>query len=201
MPSHYTSSQTALLLLDFHTLFVQMASGTKGPAAASVAASMKSWAKAQGIHIIHGLIDIHSTPDPAVKGADRLSGMVSHLKQGGGGDEASILREDSDGEITFTRKLGYVSALKSPGLLEFLEEKRIKSLVLTGLSTSGCVLRTWGAAIDEGFVVTVLEDGCADREQAVHDILAGKVFGSRGWVYTAEGFREGWEKGDIGKGE
>lgn len=120
------------------------------------------------------------------------------FRTGSGGDEAPALVEDAEGETTFTRRVGHVSALKSPGLLEYLEENGVKSLVLAGLSTSGCVLRTASAGADAEFVVTVLEDGCADKHEDVHEALTKKVLPSRGHVYTSEAFRAGWEDGSLG---
>ena len=87
-----------------------------------------------------------------------------------------------------------MSALKSPGLEDFLQEKGIKSLVLAGLSTSGCVLRTAVAACDAEYVVTVISDGCADPVEGVHELLVGKVLNSRGYVTTAAEFHDGFAK-------
>ncbi|KAF2438107.1 Isochorismatase hydrolase [Karstenula rhodostoma CBS 690.94] len=196
-PSHYPPNQTALLLLDFHTLFVDSLPAPKGHAALAVAASTKKWAKSTGIHVIHCLIDTEQTPFPTCKSIPRWTSIADSFKAGGG-DEPAALREDAHGERTFLRRAGYVSALKSPGLVEYLREEGIVSLVVTGLSTSGCVLRTAAAACDDEFVVTVLEDGCADGEQDVHDALVKKVLLGRGYVYTAEAFRDGWEKRTLG---
>ncbi|KAF1348239.1 Isochorismatase hydrolase [Lizonia empirigonia] len=104
-------------------------------------------------------------------------------------DESASLLDGRDSlDATFLRTPGYVSALKSPGLLDFLQEKGIQSLVLTGLSTSGCVLRTAVPATDAGFVVTVLSDACADQSRELHDILMDKVLPTRAHVTTATEF-------------
>ncbi|KAJ5101599.1 Isochorismatase hydrolase [Penicillium alfredii] len=168
-PGHYGPCQTALLLLDFHTLFVERNGGPRARAALEVAAKLRTWAKSQDIQVIHGLIDL------------------------GGGEESAVLRENQDdNEVTFTRTPGHVSALRSPGLERFLHEKGIKSLILTGLSTSGCVLRTALAACDAEYVVSVISDGCADPQEDVHDILINKVLSNRGYVTTAAQFQEGF---------
>lgn len=177
-------------------MLIERTGGPAGADALAVAASTKKWAKAQGIHIIHCLIDSSSTPFPTAKDVERLASAMEYFKSSAG-DEAPSLVQDSDGEITFTRRIGHVSALKSPGLLEYLEENGIKSLVLTGLSTSGCVLRTAVAGCDAEFVVTVLKDGCADAEQSVHDALVNKVLSNRGFVYSADEFCAGWERGEL----
>ncbi|PVH73174.1 Isochorismatase hydrolase [Cadophora sp. DSE1049] len=178
-PGHYAPSQTAFLLLDFHSAFTDK-TGPKAWAAINVAVRMKSWAQSQGIPIIHCLLDISQSPFATCKDAGSA-----------GGEEPEALRGQSENEVTFLRRPGYVSALKSPGLLEYLESKGIKSLILAGLSTSGCVMRTAVAASDEEFVVTVLSDGCMDPVEGLHDVVVGKLL-NRGWVATCEEFREGF---------
>ncbi|KAI0378849.1 Isochorismatase hydrolase [Hypomontagnella monticulosa] len=193
-PGHYGPSQTALLLLDFHTMLVQKGGGPKAAAALEVAAQMRTWAKSQGIQVIHGLIDLDGTPFPTCMGAAMLGQVVAAAKAGGGEEAAELSAGGSDGEITFTRKPGHVSALKSPGLEDFLKQKGITSLVLTGLSTSGCVMRTAVTATDAEYVVTVISDGCADPAEGVHEVMVGKVLSSRGYVATAAEFQEGFTK-------
>ena len=191
-PCYYGPSQTALLLLDFHSIMVQRA-GPKAPAALEVAAKMRNWAKAQDIQVLHCLININAMPFPTCKDADRLGGVVAAMKTSGGEEPAKLLEGDDD-DVTFMRIPGYVSALKSLGLDEFLQKKGIKSLVLAGLSTSGCVMRTAIAASDAEYVVSVISDGCADPVEGMHDVIVGKVLNNRGYVTTAGEFQEGFTK-------
>jgi nicotinamidase-related amidase len=197
-PGHYGPSQTAILLLDFHSMFVQKAGGAAAPAALSVAAKMRTWAKEQGIVVIHALIDIDQTPYPTCKDAARFASVAEAMKSSGSAREPWEVLEGG-GDVTFTRRPGYVSALKSPGLNEFLREKGIKSLVLAGLSTSGCVCRTAITACDEEYVVTVMSDGCADPAEGVHEIMVGKILNNRGYVTTAAEFQEGFVKAAGGQ--
>lgn len=192
-PGYYAPSQTALLLLDFHQMFFDKAGGSEAPAALQTAAELRLWAKSQGLQVIHCLIDVHGTPYPTCKGAARLSGIIAAMAKDGG-DEPNELSEDRDNdERTFTRRPGHVSALKSPGLEGYLQSQGIKSLILAGLSTSGCVLRTALAACDAEYVVTVMSDGCADGRDGLHE-LALKVAESRGYVATAVEFQESYER-------
>lgn len=188
--SYYGPSKTALLLLDFHSMFVEMAGGSNAPAALVIAAEMRMWAKSQGIVVIHALIDVDAATFPTCKGAERLSSIMGAMKSGGAEEPPQLLQDFSLDEPTFKRVPGHVSALKSPGLQEFLNEKEIKSLILTGLSTSGCVLRTAIAATDAEFVVSVISDACADRDQDVHDMVVEKLIPSRAYVATASVFQE-----------
>lgn len=184
-PGFYGPSQTALLLLDFHNLLVNKLGGPAAAAALDTAARLRSWAKSRGILVIHALIDTNASPPPTAKGAERLTKIIATMK-GRDGEEASVLLQDADtNDYTFSRTPGYVSALQSPGLLDFLRDKGIKSLIMTGLSTSGCVLRTAIPATEADFVVTVISDACADPVKGNHGFLIEKILPSRAHVLTA----------------
>ena len=49
-------------------------------------------------------------------------------------------------------------------------------------------------ATDEGFVVSVIQDGAADPVEGLHDTLMRTVLPSRANVATAEQFIEQWAK-------
>lgn len=198
-PSHYGPSDTALLLLDFHSMFIQRMGGPSASAALQVAAEMRTWAHSQGIQVIHALVDVNATPYPTCKDAHKFASIAAAMKSSGGGAEPAELLEEVGDDVTFTRRPGYVSALKSPGLDDFLQKRGIKSLVLTGLSTSGCVLRTAIMASDAEYVVSVISNGCADQVEGVHDMMVGKILNNRGYVFTAEDFQEGFAKATGGK--
>jgi nicotinamidase-related amidase len=168
-PGHYGPSQTAFLLLDFHSLFIEKIGSSTAQAALDVAVKMRTWAKSQGIQIIHCLIDIDLAPYPTCKDTGRFAGVADVMRASGGNKEPVALLEDGSDDVTFTRRLGFVSALKSPGLDDFLQKKGIKSLILAGLSTSGCVTKTGFAATDAEYVVTTMSDGCADSDESLHD--------------------------------
>ena len=62
----------------------------------------------------------------------------------------------------------------------------IQHLVLSGFATSGVVLSTLREAADKDYVLTVLEDGCADRDPEVHRVLTTKIFPRQANVVTVE---------------
>jgi len=158
-PAYYNPTQTAFLLLDFHTMFVQH-SGPSASLAVTVAAKFKRWAESRGILVIHALIDTTKSPFPTCKDATRYSTIMSAMESSNTTVEpAELLGDGQEGKLTFTRQAGHISALKSPGLMELLAEKGIKSLVLAGLSTSGCVLRTALQATDEDLLLLSLKMG------------------------------------------
>jgi nicotinamidase-related amidase len=198
-PGHCGPSQTALLLPDFRSLFVQRIGGPEASAALEVGAKMRTWTKSQSIQVIPARIDIHAVPFPACKYAEGLAGIAATMKSSGSEEPAELLEGRLGDDVTFTRILGHVSALKSPGLDDFLQRKGIKSLVLTRLSTSGCVGRTAITACRAEYVVTVISDGCADPVEGVHDFMLGKILKNRGYVITAAEFQEGFAKATCGR--
>lgn len=79
-----------------------------------------------------------------------------------------------ENEIVVLKKR--ISAFTGSDLEVVLRSLSINHLVLTGVSTSGVVLSTLREAIDKDYAVTVLSDGCADRDEEVHRVLTTKVF-------------------------
>jgi len=71
---------------------------------------------------------------------------------------------------------------------EILKRQGVKTLVLLGIRTSGCVLSAvrWAADIDYSLII--LSDCCADPEEDVHCILMEKIFPRQASVITAREF-------------
>jgi nicotinamidase-related amidase len=78
------------------------------------------------------------------------------------------------GEIVVTKRR--VSAFTGSDLDVVLRSLGVDSLVLCGIATSGVVLSTLRQAADLDYRLTVLGDGCADRDPEVHRVLTEKVF-------------------------
>ncbi|KAK5999323.1 hypothetical protein QM012_005598 [Aureobasidium pullulans] len=183
-PAYYGPSQTAVLLLDFHNLMVEKLGGPAAHAALDTAARLRIWARSSGIVVIHALIDPDASPPPTAKGAERLARIVATMKDRDGEETSALLQNTDSNDHTFSRTPGYVSALQSPGLMDFLLRRGIKSLILAGLSTSGCVLRTAVPATEADFIVTIVSDACADPVDGNHDFLIQKILPSRAYVLT-----------------
>ena len=95
---------------------------------------------------------------------------------------ASIAPQPDD--IIITKKR--VSAFTGSDLEVVLRSKEIKNIVLAGIATSGVVLSTLREAADKDYVIMVLSDCCADRDEEVHRVLMTKVFPRQADVVTAE---------------
>lgn len=79
-----------------------------------------------------------------------------------------------------------VSAFTGSELEIILRSKGIQHLILTGVATSGIVLSTTTEASDKDFKITVLSDGCADRDEEVHHVLTTKILLRHANVLTIE---------------
>lgn len=196
-PLSIKASQTALLLLDYQNLTVSFL-GDDAKRTLQVASQMRAWALEKGMAVFHCLIDTKSGvgPQPGMKLNQRWNMFEQMLKttpQLGDEPEEIAAPADSADEKTVVRKPGFVSALLSPGLTEALKEKQIGSLILCGLSTSGCVLSTCRAATDAGYLVTVVEDACCDRTPELHQALVEHVLSTTAHVAKGEEIREAFK--------
>ncbi|KAH8203922.1 hypothetical protein TruAng_001864 [Truncatella angustata] len=180
-PSSYGPSETALLLLDFHNMFsgfIQEAAEREKLINSTQA--LLAAARESKTPILHCLIDASRDPLPTSKLADRWA--EQYKPAFAGNPEFAVqmsdvaVDKDSKTEYSFNRLAGRVSALNSEGIMELLQEKLgIKSLVLCGFVSSGCVLSTARNGADEGFVITVVPDACWDRDMEVHNTVMDHV--------------------------
>jgi maleamate amidohydrolase len=75
--------------------------------------------------------------------------------------------DPSDDELVISKQ--YASAFFGTSLTEVLNAEGIDTLIITGVSTSGCIRATCVDAISSGFIPIVVSDACGDRHQAPHD--------------------------------
>ncbi|MBB5960439.1 nicotinamidase-related amidase [Saccharothrix tamanrassetensis] len=73
------------------------------------------------------------------------------------------------------------SAFAGTDLDLVLRARGVSSLAIAGVATSAMVAATCYDAADRGYQVTVLRDGCADGDEAMHDFFMDAVFPSRGF--------------------
>ena len=72
--------------------------------------------------------------------------------------------EPGDGELVISKQ--YPSAFFGTSLSETLNKRGIDTLIITGVTTSGCVRATCVDAMSYGFVPIVVADACGDRHAA-----------------------------------
>lgn len=90
-----------------------------------------------------------------------------------------------------------VSAFTGSELEIILRSRRIDTLILTGIATSGVVLSTLREAADKDYRVIVLSDACLDADPEVHRILMEKVFPRQANVMTVKDWAGGWLTYDL----
>ncbi|CAK7227534.1 hypothetical protein SBRCBS47491_006602 [Sporothrix bragantina] len=196
-------SKTALLLLDFHG-FIVASQPNAGADVVAQTSQLRSWARDRGMFIVHCGIDFRAVTPASRKMAKRANSVQQKMALSGLAGQQGIAAPESlaptPGEYLFYRPPSNVSALGSYGLETFLAAHDIESLVLTGFSTSMCVLNTAKNAADAGFVVTVLQDATGDKDAVVHDTILSKVVVGQVHVSTRAEYMAAWDKeGKEGK--
>ena len=73
----------------------------------------------------------------------------------------------ADDELVISKQ--YPGACFGTSLAATLTASRVDSLIITGLTTSGCIRATCIDAVSHGFIPIVVADACGDRHPAPHD--------------------------------
>lgn len=71
------------------------------------------------------------------------------------------------GEVVVTKQ--YASAFHGTSLAATLTAQRVDTVVITGLTTSGCVRASATDALQHGFRPLVVADACGDRDPRLHE--------------------------------
>lgn len=74
--------------------------------------------------------------------------------------------EPRDDELVVSKQ--YPSAFFGTSLASTLRAKGIDTLIITGLTTSGCIRASCVDALSNGFIPIVVADACGDRHEAPH---------------------------------
>jgi len=177
---------TALLVMDIQPGTMGMM-GDNGPALITKLKTAIAAARKASIPVIYVVVGFRKgIPE---MGPRTLNKTFGALKQGPvwpgleepGVDPALSLEP---GEMVVTKRR--VSAFAGSDLEVILRGHRIEHLVLAGIATSGVVLSTVREASDKDYRLSVLSDGCADREEEVHNFLMTKLFPRQTEVITTD---------------
>lgn len=71
------------------------------------------------------------------------------------------------GEVEIVKQ--YASAFHGTSLASTLTANRVDSVLIAGVSTSGCVRSSATDAMQHGFIPKVIADACGDRNKRVHN--------------------------------
>ncbi len=174
------NTSTALLVMDMQ----QMLLGTL-PGAETVVkniATAIAGARSANIPVIYIVVGFRSglpEVNPANKSFRQLQARLGNTDPVAMTTIAAELTPQEN-DIIITKKR--YSAFAGSDLEVVLRSQGIRHLVLTGIVTSGVVLATFLEAADKDFELTVLADGCQDRDPQLHQLLLEKVFPRSGEV-------------------
>ena len=191
---NFKNQDTALLVMDIQEFTVNLLSNSS-PFLDAVNKSIQT-ARNNKIPVIYAVIGFRKA-FPEISTSNKA---FSELKNSGfkfDEQTAKVARQvapQSD-DIIVTKKR--VSAFSGSDLELILSSLGIKHLVLTGIATSGVVLSTLREAADKDYVLTVLSDNCADRDEEVHRILMTKLFPKQADVITSEEWAQLFETDNL----
>lgn len=89
-----------------------------------------------------------------------------------------------EGEVVVTKQ--YASAFFGTSLASTLRALGCDSVLVTGVSTSGCVRASALDTLQNGFIPLVVEDACGDRDEAVHNANIFDLKAKYADIVTAE---------------
>ncbi len=120
----------------------------------------------------HGVPVIHTRVEFAPDGSDggifvRKVPALEHLY--GGGPLSELMPEVApvEGELVITKQ--YASAFFGTAMASTLVAQGVDTVVLVGVSTSGCIRATGVDAVQHGFIPLVVRDAVADRTPETHE--------------------------------
>lgn len=73
----------------------------------------------------------------------------------------------ADNEVVISRQ--YPSAFFGTEMKSTLNAMQVDTLIITGVTTSGCIRATCVDAMSHGFIPIVVADACGDRHEAPHE--------------------------------
>lgn len=173
----------ALLMIDFARAYFAPESALYAgvETVRDAAARVLSAARAHGVPVFHTRVEYQ--PGGADGGV--FFRKIAALKLFEAGSPLGAFEpplQPAPGETVITKQ--YPSAFFGTDLAEQLQHTGIDTLVICGLSTSGCVRASAVDAICHGFVPVIVREAVGDRLQSVHDAnlfdLAAKTAELRG---------------------
>lgn len=158
----------AVLAIDLMRAYFDPASPLCLPSRDCLASGARvlSAARASGVPVIHTRVEF--APDGSDGGVFvRKVPALEHLY--GGGPLSELMPEVApvEGELVITKQ--YASAFFGTSLASTLVARGIDTVVLVGVSTSGCIRATGVDAVQHGFIPLVVRDAVGDRTPQTHD--------------------------------
>lgn len=158
----------ALLMIDFARAYFEPESPlyANTPEVAQTAAKLLAWARAKGILVCHTQV---LYDEQGLNGGLFYRKIPALAALRVGSPLADFIDEvrPQAGEPVFVKQ--YASGFFGTSLSSLLQAQRIDSLIIAGMSTSGCVRASAVDAIQHGFIPLVAADACGDRHSQPHE--------------------------------
>lgn len=158
----------ALLIVDFVIAYLDPASPLYAGVEDALASNERLLAAARKAGIPVLFTNVEYTPGGADGGVFYRKVPALKLFERGspmGAFPASL--QPQDGELVITKQ--YASSFFGTTLAATLTAMGVDTLLITGLSTSGCVRATALDACQHGFLPFVVREACGDRHPGPHD--------------------------------
>lgn len=180
--------RTAILIMDYQNDILGMHEESRIEPLLDRASRVLDGARGKGIPVVYVAVRFregHPEVDPRDAGRRSIRGS-NRLVEGTPGAEIHTAVAPKPGEVVVAKRR--TGPFSTTDLTAVLNARDINTLVMMGVSTSGCVLSAvrWAADID--YRTIVISDCCADRDDEVHRVLTEKVFPRQATVLTAEEF-------------
>lgn len=157
----------ALLIVDFAMAYLDPASPLYADAEGALASNVRLLAAARAANVPVIFTKVEYTPGGANGGLFyRKIPALSVFDAGSPLSEFPDSLKPKAGEDVVTKQ--YASAFFDTSLATVLNDKHIDTLLITGVSTSGCVRATALDALQNGFAPFVISDACGDRHTEPH---------------------------------
>jgi nicotinamidase-related amidase len=175
---------TSLLAMDFQNFIVD-GFGDEKDALLAREQKLLAAARKAGVLVIYVAVRFRAgypeiSPENTMFSGIKNAGL---LVEGEDGAEIHAAVAPQVGDLTVTKRR--VSAFAGSDLDILLRANGIKTLVLSGIATSGVVLSTLREAADKDYRLVVARDCCADHDEEVQRVLLDKVFPRQAKVVDA----------------
>ena len=169
--------------MDIQPATMQMLGENAGPLLAALNEAIAA-ARAASIPVIYVIVGFRKGfPEIGPNSYNKAFGALRGASMPGLEDPTVDPRvHPQPGDIVVTKRR--ISAFAGSDLEVILRGNRIDHLIMAGIATSGVVLSTLREAADKDYRLTVLSDGCADRDSEVHNVLLNKVFPRHAEIMT-----------------
>ncbi len=162
-------ARPALLLIDFAQAYYDktcpLFAGAGAVSALAAALELRAAARAAGVPVIHTHIALHPSGIDGGRFFEKAAPLEAFLPGRTTAEFAEGLVPEDD-ELVVSKQ--YPSAFFGTSLASTLTAMGCDSVILTGLTTSGCVRASCVDAMSHGFRTLVVREACGDRHEGPH---------------------------------